>query len=559
MNHLIESDSGRYRFFFGAYVEEINDIMQNWRQNRFLERIWENDWKLWFSEKQEEITNRLGWLCLPERMPKKLDEFRLFTDSIKAAGIKRIVLLGMGGSSLAPEVFQETFRNAPGYPELTVLDSTHPESVRELDRNLDYGQTFFIVSSKSGTTLETRSFYQYFWEKCRLNTGRPGDHFAAVTDSGSPLEAIGLEKKFRGVFLPPDDVGGRYSALTDFGLLPAALIGMDLDKLLQEGRAAADQHCGGRKPKDVPGLILGAFLAGAGKECGKVTIWASASLSHFPNWLEQLIAESTGKNGKGLIPVVNEPAVDWDKYSRDRLFILFNDLNNQNEEQINRMTKLTEAGHPSIQINLRSKYELGREIFIWEMGIAAAGAAMHIHPFNQPDVQLAKDLAKKAMQQPGDKYFASAGREYDIGQERDVASAVSAWQNHLKPSDYIAVQAYLPDERETAARLADMRRVILHKTGNPVTTGTGPRFLHSTGQLHKGGPDSGVFLQLVDEPYLDMDVPESGFTFGQLIQAQALGDFHALKERGRRVLRINLKDERLKGLEKITSLLEGGS
>lgn len=552
-------DNGRYRISPGSHEKQINQILHEWRQKRFLERIWKNDWKLWFGEKKTEITNRLGWLRLPESMPTKLESLRLFADSVRADGIKRVVLLGMGGSSLAPEIFQGTFMNAPGYPELTVLDSTHPESVRKLDRSLDYSQTFFIVSSKSGTTVETMSFYKYFWEIYRRKNNRPGNHFAAITDPGSPLEAIGMQNKFRGVFRPPDDVGGRYSALTDFGLLPAALIGMDLNKLLQEGRRAAAEHSSGIAPKDVPGLVLGAVLAGTGPECDKITIWASPSLYHFPDWLEQLIAESTGKQGKGLIPVVNEPVMDLNRYGNDRLFILFNDVNNPDEDQNRSISRLAEKGHPVVQINLSNIYELGREIFNWEMGIAAAGAVMGIHPFNQPDVQLAKDLAKKAMQHPGKKLESSAGGEFDSDKKGKWESSVASWLSQIKSGDYVGIQAYLPNEKDTSDRLVRMQQVIQHKTGCAVTIGMGPRFLHSTGQLHKGGPNSGVFLQLVDEPHFDADVPESEYTFGQLIQAQSLGDFHALKERKRRILRFNLKERRMAGLEKITSLIEGGS
>lgn len=558
MTLFSDIDNGRYRISPGSHEKQINQILQEWRQKHFLERIWKNDWKLWSDEKKTEITNRLGWLRLPESMPPKIESLRLFAESVRADGIRRIVLLGMGGSSLAPEVFQKIFLNAPGYPELTALDSTHPESVRKLDRNLDYSQTFFIVSSKSGTTVETMSFYKYFFEKYRQEHVQPGDHFAAVTDPGSPLEAIGMQNKFRGVFRPPDDVGGRYSALTDFGLLPAAMIGMDLNKLLQEGRRAAAEHSSGKAPEKVPGLVLGAILAGTGPECDKITIWASPSLYHFPDWLEQLIAESTGKQGKGLIPVVNEPVMDLNRYGNDRMFILFNDVNNPDEDQTSRITRLAEKGYPVIQINIGDIYELGREMFYWEMGIAAAGAAMGIHPFNQPDVQLAKDLAKKAMQQPGSKLESSAGREYDCDNEGKWASAVASWLSQIQSGDYIGVQAYLPDEKDTADRLARMQQVILHKTGCAVTLGIGPRFLHSTGQLHKGGPNSGIFLQLVDEPHFDADVPESGYTFGQLIQAQAWGDFHALKERKRRILRFNLKGQRINGLEKITSIIQGG-
>ncbi len=556
MNFLLNNDNERYRFFLGSYEKKTMEILHEWQRDHFLERIWQNDWRLWFRDKKKEITNRLGWLRLPETMTQKLDEFLLFTESIRSKGIKRIVLLGMGGSSLAPEVFQNTFMNSPGFPELTVLDSTHPESVSEIDRSLDYNSTFFIVSSKSGTTLETRSFYQYFWEKCRQATDQPGDHFAAVTDPGSPLEAIGLEKNFRGVFLPPDDVGGRYSALTDFGLLPAALIGMDLGKLLQESRVAAGLHSAQSDPLKSTGLVLGSVLAGAGKERDKITIWASSTLRHFPDWLEQLIAESTGKQGKGLIPVVNEPRTDLTKYGQDRLFVLFNDLKNQEEKQTKRMERLIEAGHPVIQINFEDKYEIGQDIFNWEMGIAAAGAAMGIHPFNQPDVQLAKDLAEKAMQDPGKSAEHSAGGEYDITLGEGLSSAVNTWLNQIKTNDYIAIHAYLPDDPETGSYLLKMRQIISNKTGKAVTTGYGPRFLHSTGQLHKGGPDTGVFLQLVDEPSFDMDVPESGFTFGQLIHAQALGDFQALKERKRRVLRINLKNKRIDGMGEIINLIE---
>lgn len=548
--------NNRYDYRLGHFKNEAEKLLDQWKQNGFLKRLWGKDWKLWFPQKKPEITNRLGWLRLHETMPPRLAEFRSLAESVKKTGIKKIILLGMGGSSLAPEVFQETFSSAPGYPECMVLDSTHPESVIRTARELDYSKTFFVVSSKSGTTLETLSFFQYFWEKCRQKINRPGDRFAVITDSGSPLESIGREKGFKHISLPPEDVGGRYSALTDFGLLPGALMGMDLDRLLEQARAASRNNAADADPERAPGIALGAALGGAGRHCDKITVWASSSLAHFPDWLEQLIAESTGKSGKGLIPVVNEPAMDPERYSRDRFFVLFQDEKDADKDQTQLFNRLTQAGHPGVHITVRDKYELGQEIFNWELGIAAAGAALGIHPFNQPDVQLAKDLAKKAMQEPGEVTSRRSEKEHSIRSPSSLKPAMDHWLSQVKKGDYLGIQAFLPDNPDTSVQLRALREKLLDAAGIPVTLGFGPRFLHSTGQLHKGGPNSGLFLQLVDQPQTDLDVPGSGYSFGQLIRAQAVGDFRALIERKRRVLRINLQDMGPDGIERISDFVQ---
>lgn len=526
----------------GEYKIQVEERLKAWKRENFIRRLWAKDPTLWFPKPEPEITDRLGWLTLPEVMHEKLDELVSFAEEVKSEGISHVVLLGMGGSSLAPEVFQKTFGNSPGYPELLVLDSTHPEAVRVLRDRVDLGRTLFLVSSKSGATLETLSLFRYFWNETSQVVDKPGRHFAAITDPGTPLMKMAQGRGFRTVFEAPPDVGGRYSAFTVFGLVPAALIGMDVHKFLDKARLASEENASG--------IILGAALGELNASRDKITILCSPSLSSFCDWLEQLIAESTGKDGKGIIPVVNEQAAPLDVYGEDRFFVgIFfeGDKKDKLEEQFK---KLKASGCPTIRINLKEKIDLGQEIFRWEIAVASSGAVLGIHPFNQPDVQLAKDFAWKAMEEEEFKEQGKSQMEAVSTEEPEILTeALEKWIQQSKRGDYIALQAYLSPSPDITTALQRVRFELFRCTNLATTMGYGPRFLHSTGQLHKGGPASGLFLQLIDEPQEDLPIPETNYSFRALIQAQALGDYQALKQRNRRVVRVNLKDDVHEGLK----------
>lgn len=532
------------------YEPAVQKRLDIWQNERFAKRFFEKDYTLWSSDPTE-ISNRLGWLELAQDMQKSAGQLQALSQIVKAGSFTDVVLLGMGGSSLAPEVFQKTFGNSFSYPELTVLDSTHPTAIQAIEQNLNLEQTLFIISSKSGTTLETLSLFKYFWAR----SGQRAEHFIAITDPDTPLEKLANERRFFKLFQANPDVGGRFSALSHFGLVPASLIGMDVAGFIKQAQIMVES-CQEKNLPQNPALILGAALGElfqAGRD--KATFIVSDSLKHFPVWLEQLIAESTGKSGKGIVPIVNEPLTTPENYPSDRFFIHLYIENEQDAQIQATFQKLERLGHPVIQIKLENKLGLAQEIFRWEMAVAAAGAVLGIHPFNQPDVQLAKDLAKQAMQTPLAQTN-SVTEELSIEKASQLKTAVQDWLSQRKQGDYIVIQAYLPPSNELTQILQSLRTRLRNKTGLATTLGYGPRFLHSTGQLHKGGPNNCLCLQIIDDvPHNQLPVPETDYTFGQLIQAQSLGDYQALKQKGRRVLRIKTAATHKPELEKITASL----
>ena len=394
----------------GSIASAVNQRLSDWTAAHFGQRLWAKDPTLWANKSTPEITDRLGWLNLPEVMREQVPDLTSFREQIKSEGYTHAVLLGMGGSSLAPEVFQNTFGNRAGYPRLHVLDSTHPAAVKAVEAAVDLRHTLFIVSSKSGTTTESNSFFFYFWQKLSAFDKSPGRNFIAITDPGTPLQKLGEQRGFRRVFQATPDVGGRYSALTHFGLVPAAVIGVDLHRLLDRAWTMQEACAASVPESKSPGISLGAILgeaARAGRD--KTTIFASASLRHFPVWLEQLIAESTGKEGKGIVPVADEePPADAARYGSDRLFVHLQLAGEKDDAHESRLAQLEAAGHPIVRIALSEIADVGQEFFRWEIAVAAAGAAIGIHPFNQPDVQLAKDLARQAMKKTGGDGAASS-------------------------------------------------------------------------------------------------------------------------------------------------------
>jgi transaldolase/glucose-6-phosphate isomerase len=545
----------------GSLDQAVKNRLEAWQKDKFGSRMWAKDPTLWAKAGTPEITDRLGWLTLPEEMKGQIATLTAFRDEIRKEKFTHAVLLGMGGSSLAPEVFQETFGNHGGSPELHVLDSTHPAAVKAMAARVNLPHTLFIVSSKSGTTTEMDSFFYYFWSKLDTPEAQRGKQFIAITDPGTPLQKLGEKRGFRKVFNANPNVGGRYSALTHFGIVPAAIIGVDLEKLLGSG-LQMQQACGAQAADaENPGLKLGAVLGEAAKAGrDKVTFSASKSLSHFPVWLEQLIAESTGKEGKGIVPVAEEePLGEPGIYGKDRIFVRLELASETNDKDADRLKALEAAGHPVVRITIDSLEDLGGEFYRWEVAIAGAGAVIGIQPFNQPDVQLAKDLAKQAMKSAGASGgTAGAGaapEAVDVAQEANFKAALQKWFASAKSGDYFGIDAYLQPTEKTSDLLEKIRLTLRDQGHAATMLGYGPRFLHSTGQLHKGGPNTGVFLQIIDTPAEDQAVPETDYTFGQLIRAQAAGDATALQQRGRRLLRVQAGRDADKALSKIEETL----
>ena len=533
-----------------AFPERIEARLRQWESDGFIERMLEHDPTLWAPRGTPEIENRLGWLDLPSTMAPKIGDLTQFGRDAAREGFTNVVVLGMGGSSLAPEVFQTTFGNANGHPRLTVLDSTHPAAVTDLADALDLSQTLFVVSSKSGTTTEMLSFFYYFWARLTEAGIDPGPHFVAVTDPGTPLERLANERGFRRVFSAPEDVGGRYSALCEFGLVPAALIGVDIGKLLatmHSARDMSDEEMG-------LALRLGATIgecALAGRD--KLTFVTSPSLLSLPTWIEQLIAESTGKLDVGIVPVDQEPVWDYPDYGHDRVMVYIGLRSEPEQEKREAVRGLVpEWAHVSQIID--DTHEISRLMMRWEIATAAAGAVLGINPFDQPDVQLAKDLAREAMAGGGSSR--DSGRIISID-DVDLESAASGWLESASAGDYIGLHVYLPPSDEISQGIQNLRSVLGGKARVATTAGYGPRFLHSTGQLHKGGANNGLFLQIVDDALAnDVGVPETDYTFGQLLTAQAAGDAGALIQRGRRLLRVNLGADTHAGLKQLISLFE---
>jgi transaldolase / glucose-6-phosphate isomerase len=535
----------------------VEKRLHEWMANDFVNRMWRKDPTIWSSDgSPSEIVDRLGWLSLPESMQSQISDIAAFAQEARNEGCRHVVLLGMGGSSLAPAVLQDTFGGAPGNPELIALDSTHPAAVKAVDSKIDPLKTLFLVSSKSGTTLETLSLFAYFWDRTNRLSPNPGRNFVAITDPGTSLVQMAKDRGFRRIFLAPEDVGGRYSALSVFGIVPAALIGVNIEQMLNHASRMAEACRFASDLSQNPGSILGAILGelgAAGQD--KITFITGKEFSLFPLWLEQLIAESTGKNGRGLIPIAGETPGKPESYGNDRLFIGIT-LSQSSGQTGQMLDALQAAGHPVIRINLSERIDLGLEMFRWEFATAAAGAILQINPFDQPDVQLAKDLARKAMER-SEKEATQAGEALTVLQKSPLSNELKKLTGGIQPGDYLAFQAYLDPNAQISDELEKLRNRLRDRLHIATTVGFGPRFLHSTGQLHKGGPNKGIFIQLVDQVVEDLQVPGKNYSFGKLIRAQAEGDFQALQNRGRRAIRINLGENASAGIAELASLVNG--
>ncbi len=525
----------------------------------FAERLWKKDAGLWKNGGADarELSGCLGWPDVPFKMVLKVREIQKFAEEIRAAGYTHTVLLGMGGSSLAPEVLRSVFQN-PGYPRLLVLDSTDPSRLEDVKEQIDLKHTLFIYASKSGRTIEPACHFKYFWDQFRkAKIKKPGDHFIAITDSGSALDDLAKEKKFRRVYLNPAGIGGRFSALSYFGLVPAAISGADIRKLLERAVNMAS-NCKNKEPEKNPGVLLGALLGSmalAGRD--KLTLVMPEKLKQLGIWVEQLVAESTGKEGKGITPVCQEPLMPPDKYQADRLFVrtVVEGFSDPAEEAA--LAALKQAGHPVYTIVIKDPCDLGAEFFRWETATAAAGALLGINPFSQPDVleakaltagMLAKFSGKSKLPAPKPDFSADRVAVYASRALKNGKDAITKYDDvfwsvfsYLKEKEYIGLLAYLPASPEVDAGLKKLRETLTGFTSSACTVAYGPRYLHSSGQLHKGGPDNAFFIILTSLAKKDIVVPGEKYTFWQLETAQALGDFEALDSKNRRVLRLQLK------------------
>jgi len=507
--------------------------------NSVIPRIWDYDNTVWKPDPKE-ITNRLGWLHIIDTMQRETSRMLALTNVLQQEGYTDVLILGMGGSSLAPEVFSRTF--ATTALRLSVLDSTDPGAVLGFKDQLDLTKTVFIVATKSGGTVETLSFFKYFYNQVVEVVGetKAGSQFIAITDPGSKLVDLGERYNFREIFLNDPNIGGRYSALSFFGLLPATLTGVDVPKLLQRAQAMAEQ-CGPQIPAgENPGAVLGAILgqlALSGRD--KVTFVSSPAIADFPNWVEQLIAESTGKEGKGILPVVGEPLGTPDVYSEDRVFIHLKVGGDAMREE--KLKLLEKAGHPVLHLELADVYDLGGQFFVWEFATAVASYLLEINPFDQPNVESAKVLARKMVAAYTETGTLPKG-EQAVANSQTLANFLAS----AKPGDYVAYQAYVQANPEVESALQALRLETRDTYKVATTLGFGPRFLHSTGQLHKGDAGNGLFVQFTSETPTALDIPdeagspESAMSFGTLKMSQALGDAQALRDAGRRVISIVL-------------------
>lgn len=549
--------------FLGNYDLAVEARLNTWAEENIGRRIWDRDGTVWVPNPADaanmpDLTDRLGWLTIPQEMRAEVATLSAFAKEVRDAGFKEVVLLGMGGSSLAPEVMMSIFGNALGYPSLTVLDSTNPEAVQSLAARLDVAQTLFLVSSKSGGTVETLSFFKYFYAAVEAVKENPGENFVAITDPGSKLQTLAEEKDFRRIFSSPPTVGGRYSALTYFGLVPVALIGVNLDTLLKHAMTMVDACGENVSPLRNPALILGASvgeLALAGRD--KLTFFASPSVAPFAVWVEQLVAESTGKRKTGVVPVVNEPLGSPERYGNDRVFVYTRLENDDNDLLDKTVEDLKLSGHPVIEITLKDKYDVAQEFFRWEMATAAAGSVLSINPFDQPNVEAAKQIARALMaeyQQSGQipvdtpAFRAEGIAVFGNTSATTPADALAQFEALASPGHYIAIMAYVPPSTAMDNALLALQKNLRNKLGVAVTVGYGPRFLHSTGQLHKGGGNKGLFLQITHQPAEDVAIPGEPYTFGILIAAQAQGDYQALLDGNRRVMRFHFETDVLAGV-----------
>ena len=557
-------------FLLGSYQSAVTNAVDKMRRSNIAARIWANDFHVWKPSPQE-ISNRLAWLHAPLETSANVKSIRASLEPFTNGSIEDVVLLGMGGSSLSAEVFNNIFGSAPGFPRLQILDTTDPQIIHDVAEKLNLAKTLFIVSSKSGSTLEIVSLFHYFYNLTAEKTGvSANEHFMFITDEGSPMLEQAWRLQLPYVFSNNPNIGGRYSALSLVGMIPAALIGVEIDKILQNALVVANQEKADffSGKGDSTGCFLGAALgtlAQYGRD--KLTLILPPSWGSFGDWLEQLIAESTGKEGKGILPVLNEPQMDVSSYGEDRVFVIFN---HNEDDWSSWITRLASAGHPVLKVRINGFYDLGGQMFLWEMATAVASHIMGINPFDQPDVEATKKHTKQMIAQfkinqtwPETKPSLAEG-DCEIYGEISGSNIFVALKNFLSSSPqnaYAGLQVYLSPSTEINEALDALRAAILRRSRMAVTVGYGPRYLHSTGQLHKGDAGRGMFIQLTGENALDVEIPDalcqrgSSLTFGQLKAAQGEADRLALMDKGRKIIRIHWKKDPVAGLRNLAENL----
>jgi glucose-6-phosphate isomerase len=559
-----------------SLAKAVKATLEDWKSNNKVQRLWARDATLWTNTDEAKW---LGWLGIVDEQIKNLDSFKKVAQEIRGAGFTHAVLLGMGGSSLCVEVLKLTFGHVAGCPETLVLDSTDPAQIKTLESKLDLAKTIFIVSSKSGSTLEPNIFKQYFYDRVtqKVGAGEVGKHFIAVTDPGSHMQKVAEGDGFRHVFFGLASIGGRYSALSDFGTVPGAIQGVDIGKFLERAKKMVTA-CGASVPADQnPGVILGAILgtlAKGGRD--KLTIFTSPGISDLGAWLEQLIAESTGKEGHGIIPVDRERLSSPEVYGNDRVFAYLRLESAPDAKQDAAVAALEKAGQPVVRIAVPEIYDIAQEFFRWEIATAVAGSVIGINSFNQPDVEASKIVTRKlteayeqsgslpseapVLQDAGVKLFTdeknAAALKQAAGNDATLAGYLRAHLGRLKAGDYFAVLGYVQMNDAHESQLQAIRHLVRDKRHVATCLGFGPRFLHSTGQAYKGGPNSGVFLQITCDDANDLQVPGQKYTFGIVKAAQARGDFQVLAERNRRALRVHLGADVAAGLETLQRAIQ---
>ena len=557
-------------------ASSVKTHIDDWRANGKVRRLWQRDASLWTNTDEAKW---LGWLGVTEEQTARLRDFRQLAEDVKSAGFTHVLLLGMGGSSLCPEVLKMTFGKLTAFPELHVLDSTDPAQVKSFENRIDLSRTLFIVSSKSGSTLEPNIFKQYFFERAKevAGPGKAGSQFIAITDPGSKMEQVARSDHFRHIFHGLASIGGRYSALSDFGVIPASAMGLDVAKFLDRTEDMV-QACASSVPvEENPGAVLGVVL-GAAHNLGrdKVTIITSPGISDLGAWLEQLLAESTGKDGKGIIPVDREQVGEPEVYGKDRLFVYLRLETAPDAAQDTKVTVLENSGQPVVRISLGDTYDLGQEFFRWEIATAVAGSIIGINPFNQPDVEASKIATRNLtseyektgalpeerplIDRDGIKLFTDTKNAEALakaaGNDQSLVGFLRAHLNRMQAGDYFALLAYLQMNGANEDKLQAIRHMLRDSKRVATCLGFGPRFLHSTGQAYKGGPDSGVFLQITCDDAVDLAIPGQRYTFGIVKAAQARGDFQVLAERNRRALRVHLGEDVQKGLVTLQSAIK---
>lgn len=554
---------------------ETTAVAADWQSNNKVARFWSHDAALWTNSDEAQW---LGWLDIVERQQKDLVQFRALAEDTRLEGFQHALLLGMGGSSLCPEVLALTFGRQKGSPHLQIVDSTDPAQISAIEQTLDLKKTIVIVSSKSGSTLEPNILKQYFFARMQeaVGAGNAGSHFLAVTDPGSKMEQVAKADNFRKIFYGDASIGGRYSALSNFGMVPAAVMGLDVEKLLAQAKLAVDA-CKNTTVAENPGVQLGLIMgtaANAGRD--KLTIFTSPEIYDLGAWLEQLLAESTGKQGRGITPVDREQIAPPEHYGADRVFAYLRLEGGDNAAMDAATEKLAQAGHPVVRLEMQQKYDIGQQFFLWEIATAVAGAVIGINAFNQPDVEASKVETKRLTSEyeasgklpENAPIFEDAGIRLYAGKQyaatlqgalaagkADFAAYLRAHLAQIKTGDYFATLAYIPMNAQHEEVLQHFRHAVRDKKRVATCLGFGPRFQHSTGQDYKGGPNTGVFVQVTADHAQDLAVPGQKYTFGVVIAAQAAGDLAVLDQRGRRALRVHLGKDVEAGLQKLDAAI----